>query len=218
LPGLLLLSGLIGCAGPASVPLAYEPTGAAPVALSRPVVAVGGVVDARGEPAEWLGVATGDPGFPERSLEAEPAAARAVRDAFTSALMARGLLAPPGRQSFDLAVRVVRLHAGEGLERRAEADFIVTLTRHRGGGGVYTDEVRTSGVGSGPFSLDTAAYVPVSDVADLAQRTMNKAIETELDSRGFQAAVHRIRVTPAKAGVQAGPRMYGIHGFPLSRE
>lgn len=192
--GLMLMTGwLAACDGPAAntIPLAYEPTGLAPAPLSRAVVAMGRVVDSRGAPAEWLGTAAGNPGFPEEALVAEPSpASRSVYDAFTTALMARGLLAPQGRPRFDLSVRIVRLDASEGWRRHAAADLVVTLTRRGTGRIVYTDEVRSGGTGSGPFSLDTAAYVPIADVADLAQRTMNEAIEQALDKPGFQDALH----------------------------
>lgn len=185
---------LAACGGPAgeTIPLAYEPTGLGPAPLSRPVIAVGPVIDSRGAPPEWLGIAAGNLGFPEQALVAEPSpASRALYDAFTTALMARGLLAPQGsRPRFDLSVRIVRLDAGEAWTRHASADLVVTLTRHSTGRVVYTDEVRTAGSTSGPFSLDTAAYVPVADVAELTQRAMNLAIEQTLDKPGFQAAVH----------------------------
>lgn len=192
--GLILMTGwLAACDGPVAntIPLAYEPTGLGPAPLSRAVVAMGRVVDARGAPAEWLGTAAGNPGFPEQALVAEPSpASRAVYDAFTTALMARGLLVPQGRPRFDLSVRIVRLDAGEAWTRHAAADLVVTLRRHGSGRIVYTDEVRSAGTNSGPFSLDTVAYVPVADVAELTQRAVNSAIEQALDKPGFRAAVH----------------------------
>src|SRR5579862_410131 len=93
-PGLVLTAGLLAaCGGPVAdtVPLAYEPTGLAPGPLyRRPLIAMRPVVDTRAAAADWLGIATGNLGFPEQALVAEPPASRAVYDAFTTALMARG--------------------------------------------------------------------------------------------------------------------------------
>lgn len=191
-PALLLALTLAACDLPdtATVPLSYEPTGAAPVFQSHPVVAVGPVVDARAQPPARLGTATGQFGFPEETLFSEPSVARAVRDAFITALMYRGLLAPVGQPRFDLAVRVLRLGADEGWRRRAGADFVVTLTRHRIGTVVYREEVRAEAGASGrPYSLDTAAYVPVADVTELARTSMNRAIEHVLEDPKFEAAL-----------------------------
>jgi len=189
---LLSLAMLAGCTplGPVDVPLTYEPTGAAPVPLAMPVVAVGLVSDERGPAPDELGVATGDLGFPTRPLASEPPVARAVREALTAALMARELLAPPGHQRFDLAVRIVRLEAAEGRRQRTDADFVITLMRHGSERIIYTDEVRAIGGGRSPVSLDTAGYVPLASVAELTRRAMSLAIEQAVDKPGFQAAVH----------------------------
>lgn len=183
---------LAGCELPdtAVVPLAYEPTGSAPVFQTHPAVAVGTVIDGRVEVADRIGTATGQLGFPELTLTAEPAVRRAVRGALTDALMARGLLAPPpARPRFVLSVRIVRLDAAEGWKRRAAADLVFTLTRSDTGRIVWSGEARSEGTGRGPYSLDTLAYVPVADVAEMAQGTMNSAIERLLDDAGFKAAL-----------------------------
>jgi hypothetical protein len=188
----LLLTGLLAACspGPETIPLAYEPAGPVPVFPSRPLVAVGQVLDARGASPDWLGTTAGTAGFPEQALVSEPPAQRAVRDAFVTALMARGLFSPPAdKPRFDLSVRIVRLDGGENWRRRAAADFVVTLADRATGRIVYTDEVRNSATDAGPFSLDSAAYVPAADLAELTQRTLNQAIAQALDKPGFLAAL-----------------------------
>lgn len=189
-PALSFLLVLAGCGLPTAetVSLTYAPTHSIPVTPPRNVVGVGPVVDARASPPDLIGTAADKFGWREEALASEPPLPRAVRAAFTDALMARGLLAAPGRARYELGVRVVRLDAQQAWRRHVVADLAVSL-RRSGGGIVYRDAVAVLGRARGPFSVGTIAYVPIAGIAELTQGSLSRAIDAALDNPRFRAAL-----------------------------
>jgi hypothetical protein len=141
---LMIVAGaLAGCDLPSSsaVSLHYEPSAPLPVRPADNVVGMGPVIDARpAMPPDQLGTAADKFGWQELTLTSEGPVARAVREAFIDALMARGLLAPPGEFPYELTVRILQLQARQAWRERAVAEFALDLRRgrhdrlHPGGG------------------------------------------------------------------------------------
>lgn len=183
-----------GCGGPTTNPVAldYQPSISLPVRPADNVVAMGPVIDARGSMLpNVLGTAADKLGRQQESLISKGRVTQAVSAAFTDALMARGLLAPPGEHPFVLTVRILRLGANQAWREHAVAEFALSLTSGRDGPVVYSERVRAAARETGPFTIDAYGYVPVAAVGDLLQNTMNRAIDEALDKPGFLAAVGR---------------------------
>ena len=178
------------CSGPAVVtPLAYAPTHTLGSPDGAAVLAIRDVVDARHVDPRSLGSAQGDVRLPTLALATPTRIVDELHQAFAGAMLGRGLLAPIGRQHYDLSVRLVRLHAGQLLEQVGTADFVLTVHDHATGRTVYTDEVTARSTSSQFPSLDSLAFVPTADVTADTQRAMNQAIDTALDKPAFRAAV-----------------------------
>ena len=185
---LVLLAG--GCGGPTPVtPLAYAPTYPQHDQTAAPVLAMREVVDTRQLGPRALGTAQGDLGLPRRSLVTPARTVAQVDQAFTGAMLARGLLAPTGRQHYDLSVRLVRLDAHQMLTQTGTADLTLTVRNHATNRIVYADEVIASVTGAQFPSLDSLPFVPAGDVTADTQRAMNQAIDTALDKPAFRAAL-----------------------------
>lgn len=184
----LLLLLLAGC-GTTPVSLAYDPTHPLPSPAGPAVLARPEVVDARGGAPRALGAVHGDLGFLAQTLTIDQPAAQQVGAAFGSALLARGMLAPPGTARFDLRIRLNRLAVGEALDRHAAVDLVLTVTRRDTGQVVYTDAVSLAAGEADLPSLDSMAYAPVAAVTALGNATMSRAIDQALDKPGFRAAL-----------------------------
>ena len=105
------------------VPLAYVPTEAPPI---DGVPAIGAVTtsDTRGEPdPTWIGAVRGGFGNSLKALHTPRPLADMVTEAVRSALAARGLLAPPGSGSADLAVTVTEFNSTQYVRREANVDL-----------------------------------------------------------------------------------------------
>jgi len=179
---------LVGC-GTTEVPLAYAPTVPLSSPTADPLVSVQAVVDGRGGNARVLGDARGTLGTATRRLVTRKNTVLEVHQAFAGALLSRGMLAPIGRQRYDLTVRLVGFSDHEQLGPSAQADFAVSLTRHDTGRVVYQDEVKVAAEDWSLPSLDSLAFVSTADVSGLTEQVMNQAIDQSLDKPAFRAAL-----------------------------
>jgi hypothetical protein len=185
----LLCLGLAAC-GTTQLPMTYTPT-VQPVAVSRPVVAVGAVRDSREggrEDANWIGTIRGGYGNPIKRLEAPVPVTEVVRKAFADALAARGMLAAAAPR-YTLSVDIRELSASQYVRREAVAEFHVTLTPSAGASPVLQDLERANQVNGSVLSFSTGVFGSVEDLQNIALSTMSQAIDRILDKPGFAAAL-----------------------------
>jgi hypothetical protein len=184
----LLCLGLAAC-GTTQLPMTYTPT-VQPVAVSRPVVALGSVTDQRQDGREnpyWIGTIRDGFGIPMKRLEAPAPATEVVRQAFADALAARGMLAPAAPR-YLLNVTILQFDANQYSRREATAEFMVTLTTSSNAP-VLTDRERAYQVGGSMITLSSGIFGSVEDLRGIALSTMSQAIDRILDKPGFAAAL-----------------------------
>lgn len=185
----LLCLGLAAC-GTTQMPMTYAPT-VTPMAVSRPVVAVGAVTDRREnglEDPRWIGTIRGGFGNPIKTLEAPEPVTEVVRKAFTDALAARGMLAPAAPR-YTLSVDIVQFKADQVARREATVEFRVVLAPATGGAAVLTTQERANQVGGSVITLSSGVFGSVEDLHAIALGTMNQAIDRILDKPEFAAAL-----------------------------
>lgn len=184
----MLCLGLTAC-GTTQMPLTYTPT-AAPVVAGRPLVAVGAVTDTRQDGREnpyWIGTIRDGMGIPMKRLEAPTPVTEVVRQGFTDALGARGMLAS-GAPAYTLSVTVLQFDANQYSRREATVELQVTLST-MAGMPVLTDRARAYQVGGSVVTLARGIFGSVEDLNAIARSTMSEAIDRVLNKPEFAAAL-----------------------------
>lgn len=184
----LLCLGLAAC-GTTQMPMTYAPT-VQPVAVARPMVALGGVTDQRQDGREnpyWIGTIRDGFGIPMKRLEASSPVTEVVRQAFADALAARGMLGPAAPR-YVLNVTILQFDANQYSRREATAEFTVTLTTSSNAP-VLADRERTYQVGGSMITLSKGIFGSVEDLQGIAMSTMSQAIDRILNKPSFAAAL-----------------------------
>jgi hypothetical protein len=190
---LILLSllglGLAAC-GTTQMPMPYTPA-AQPVSVSRPVVAVGTVTDSREEGREdphWIGTVRGGFGNPLKRLEAPVPVSDVVRQAFSDALAARGMLAS-GAPRYVLSVDIIQFKSDQVGRREATVEFQVTLTPASGGAAALQDRELANQITGSVLTFSAGVFGSLDELRAIALATMSQAIDRILDKPGFVAAL-----------------------------
>lgn len=185
----LLGLGLAAC-GTTQMSMPYTPA-AQPVSVSRPVVALGTVTDSREEGREdphWIGTIRGGFGNPVKRLEAPVPVSDVVRQAFSDALAARGMLAT-GAPRYVLSVDIIQFKSDQVGRREATVEFRVTLTPAAGGAAVLQDRELANQVGGSLITFSAGVFGSLDDLRAIALSTMSQAIDRILDKPTFAAAL-----------------------------
>lgn len=189
----LLLSmlglGLTAC-GTTQMSMPYSPT-AQPVSVGRPVVALGTVTDRREDGREdpnWIGTVRGGFGNPLKRLEAPVPVSEVVRQAFSDALAARGMLAT-GAPRYLLSVDIIQFKSDQVGRREATVEFQVTLTPAAGGAAVLQDRELANQITGSVLTLSAGVFGSLDELRAIALSTMSQAIDRILDKPGFAAAL-----------------------------
>jgi len=196
-PPIICLPVLIALAacGATQAPMTYSPTVTVqPVAMARPVVgAVDRVINERStgrEDPTWIGTIRGGYGNPLKALHATEPVEQVVAKAFSDALAARGLKAPPGSQPrYVLTVTIHQFDANQYVRREATADFSAVLIERDSGREVWRDRERVYNVDGSLISLSTGIFASIEDLQRVALQTMNQAIDKLLDKASFRGAI-----------------------------
>lgn len=185
----LLCLGLAAC-GTTQVSMPYTPA-SQPLAVSRPVVAVGTVTDRREdgrEDANWIGTIRGGFGNPIKRLEADRPVAEVVRQAFTDGLAARGMLAT-GAPRYTLAVEVLQFKSDQLSRREATVEFRASLLPVAGGAPVLVVQERANQVGGSAITLAAGVFGSLDDLRAIAMSTMSEAVDRVLNRPDFAQAL-----------------------------
>ncbi|RKK04877.1 hypothetical protein EBE87_10325 [Pseudoroseomonas wenyumeiae] len=135
----------------------------------------------------WIGTIRDGFGIPMKRLEASTPATEVVRQAYTDALAARGMLAPAAPR-YLLNVTILQFDANQYSRREATAEFMVTLTTSSNAP-VLTARERAYQVGGSMITLSKGIFGSVEDLRGIALSTMSQAIDRILDKPEFAAAL-----------------------------
>jgi hypothetical protein len=185
----MLAVGLAAC-GTTQMSMPYSPA-AQPVSVNRPVVAMGTVTDRREdgrEDANWIGTVRGSFGNPVKRLEAPVPVSEIVRQAFSDALAARGMLAT-GAPRYLLSVEILQFKSDQVGRREATVEFQVTLTPSGGGAVVLQDRELANQITGSVLTLSAGVFGSLDELRAIALSTMSQAIDRILDKPGFAAAL-----------------------------
>ena len=193
-----------GCLSTHTVPLRYE--SAREMVATTTVsgtVAVGSFRDDRGTDANWLGAIRAVYGNPLKKLRTEQPTREIVEEAFREALRVRGLLASVQEATFEIRGSIKKLDCSYYLNQEAHAHLKVELVRVSSDtvvfGSSYRSDQTAGGFGAGMFAA--GMFASVETLRQLAQRTLNAAIEQFFDDASFSRALGTTLVAePAKLG------------------
>jgi uncharacterized lipoprotein YajG len=180
--------GLTAC-GTTQMPLTYAPT-AQPTQVFRPAVSIGTVTDTRDNGREnpyWVGTIRDGMGIPMKWLEAPQPLTEVVRQAFSDALAARGMLARVA-PAYVLSVTILQFDANQYSRREATVELQVSLAT-AAGMPVLTDRVRAYQVGGSVITLARGIFGSVEDLNAVARSTMSEAIDRILNKPEFASAL-----------------------------
>jgi hypothetical protein len=177
-----------------TLPLHY--TGQAhPVAATATISAIN-VVDQRGETdPTWYGAIRGGYGNPLKILHADKPVRDTVRDAFETALATRGVRIDPGTRAPALSVTVIDFQADRVMRSSMRVRMVVSLADPVTSGTIYRQEILEDPTNF--TGLDLGVFGSPSELQQLAETTMSRAIDEAVDAPGFQAAMR---------SQQSGPR------------
>ncbi len=189
----LLLSGA-ACTRPAD--LWYRaPAGVWPAA-AVPFIADVVVVDERDVPPSYVGAVMGFDGKPLKRLHSSEPVAEAVRNAFRSALAARGELAPPGTTARDasyvLTVTLLQLNAEQNADRQGEADMVVRLIDRTTGREAYSARTYTEHRGDNYLAYDNLLLGSPAALSGVAREVLGRAVNETVDREGFRRALREV--------------------------
>ncbi|HWX48325.1 MAG TPA: hypothetical protein VNZ61_09745 [Roseomonas sp.] len=188
---LLFCLGLAAC-GTTQTNLAYAPASPPVVQpMARPVVVVTQVTDRREEgqrdPRE-VGAVRDESRRPVKRLETPVPVTEVVRQAFTDALQARGLLAPNAEWArYGLEVDIFALNLDQYSRRGATAEFRITLRPIPGGAPVLVDQERAAFVSGDVILPTTGVFTSTEALRQITQQAMSEAIDRLLDKASFTA-------------------------------
>ena len=150
---------------------------------------MGAAIDQREDRSDWLGTIRGGYGNPLKTLHSDRPVPEVIATAFSDGLAARGLLAPAGKQQFDLKVTILEFECNQYVRRDAHANFRVTLLQNGSGRQIYSNEVKIDKLSGSLIVLDIGVFASLDDLRDLLLKTLDQAVDEALDNPDFRAAV-----------------------------
>lgn len=167
------------------VSLDYQPT-LAQVVKGRPVLAVGRFTNSRGESAKYLGVVRTPIGTPLEYIYTRTSVEDIVRNAFTHACNARGMLTSTSSAQYIVTGEVLEVSCSQLVHPYGYARIRMNVVRAATGEMVFTR------VYAG--ERQNAAYrpgsgSPVPALRELASRALQDAVDRALDDPEFRGRI-----------------------------
>ena len=179
-----------GCASSNSVKMDYQAQAASRFAAGAGAVTVAPFVDARGEPANWLGAIRGGYGNPLKVLETAEPVAKIVGQAFSDGVRARSGSggAAASNRNFELRGTVRKLDCSQYVRREAHA--IIDVVVVDGAGKQRLAKTYSSDVVEGSLlNLQTGIFADVEDLRGTAQKALREVVDKALDDPAFRDAI-----------------------------
>lgn len=181
---LLAVSLLTGCSTHMTK-IQYQGIGA-PSSVAGKAVAEVVVLDQRGTDGDWLGAVRGGYGNRLKTLRTDKPTDQVVGDAYRAALETSNLYGGHEHGVFQLRVTITKFDCSYYFNREAHAHLLVSLIEKGTAKEVFSQTYRAdeveSGVGAGIFG-------DVDTLRQLAERTLNKAIDKNLQDAAFITAL-----------------------------
>lgn len=182
---LLLLTTLAGCSTHMSR-IEYQSTGNPALAGQQQISQVE-VIDDRGTEKNWLGAIRGGYGNRLKTLRTEKPTDQVVKDVYIQALKGSKLYTSANKGDYRLRVVLSKFDCSYYFNREAHAHFTVSLFENGTNKEVFTKSYRADevegGVGAGIFG-------DVDTLRQLAERTLNKAVDSHLQDPNFVSALN----------------------------
>ncbi|WP_084420685.1 YajG family lipoprotein [Henriciella litoralis] len=176
------------CASSRPVTLAYDTTSVQPYEGSK-TVAMGTVIDERGNGTNWLGAIRGGYGNPLKVLETDEPVNNVVADLILEGMKARGMAGSNAKSPFELNFIINTLSSSQYARREAHADIIGILTDRDAGKPVYTAQGTADNVDGSALSMKTGVFADPEELRALLNTTLQQAIDNLLDDPGLRAAL-----------------------------
>ncbi len=182
---------LVGCSTPVMT-LPYTPaTSVRPAVPARPVIAVGPITDVRQDGQAntgQFGTIRGGYGNPLFRLNTATPINEVVAQAFRDALSARGLLAGPSGEAYELRGRVLQFNASKLMRTEANVEIEAVLYERRTAAVAWSGTGRATVVESANVLAGGIAANP-EELRGTTLRAMAQAIDEMLNRPDFVAAL-----------------------------
>jgi hypothetical protein len=180
---------LLSACGTTAVGLRY----ATPASLAKAPpparqVAVDSFIDARGEPATYLGAIRGGFGQPLKTLESDRPAAEVVKAAFSDALKARGVRVESSASPWQLSGVIRKLDCNQYVRREGNVE-IELVVRDAGGKQRFVRSYSASKVDGSVVSLNAGWFGSVDNLRLTLEQTLREAVDKALDDPALRAAL-----------------------------
>lgn len=182
-PGVLAL--LLSACTFSQVSLDYQPS-LAQVVKGRPILSVGRFVNSRGVDSLYLGVVRTPIGTPLEYIQTRTPVEQVVRNAFTHACSARGMLTTKSKASYVITGEILELSCQQLVHPYAYARIRVNIVKASTGQMVFT---RTYAGERQSAAYRPGSGSPVPVLRDLASRALQDAVDRALDDPEFRGRI-----------------------------
>ena len=182
-PGVLAL--LLSACTYSQISLDYQPT-LAQVVKGRPILSVGRFMNSRGEDPYYLGVIRTPLGTPLEYIRTRSPAEEVVRNAFTHACNARGMLTSERGARFVITGEVLELSCQQLVHPYAYARLRMNVVKASTGELVFT---RTYAGERQSAAYRPGSGSPVPVLRELASRALQDAVDRALDDPEFRSRI-----------------------------
>lgn len=182
---LLLLTILTGCSTHMSR-IEYQGAGNPALAGHKQISHVE-VIDDRGTDKDWLGAIRGGYGNRLKTLRTDKPTEQVVKDVYIQALTESKFYTSSNKGGYRLRVVLSKFDCSYYFNREAHAHFTVSVFENGTNKEIFTKPYRVDevegGVGAGIFG-------DVDTLRQLAERTLNKAVDSHLQDPNFVDALN----------------------------
>jgi hypothetical protein len=182
-PGVLAM--LLSACTYSQISLDYQPT-LAQVVKGRPVLSVGRFLDSRGEDPYFLGVVRTPIGTPLEYIRTRSPVETVVRNAFTHACNARGMLTSTSGATYAVTGEVLELSCQQLVRPYSYARLRMNVVRASTGELVFT---RTYAGERQSAAYRPGSGSPVPVLRELASRALQDAVDRAMDDPEFRRRI-----------------------------
>ena len=171
---------LSGCSTNA-VQLTYDTSAvASQPAAAASSVEIMSVGDNRTHDPYWLGAIRGGFGNPLKTLTTDVPVSNVVKNAFTDALKARGLLASTSGV-YGMQVVINQFDCNQVARREAHVRLNVSMVELASGRQIYANDIQVDRVTGSVITFDAGIFATVEDLRKLANQALQGAVDQALD-------------------------------------
>ncbi len=167
------------------VSLDYQPS-LAQVVKGRPILAVGPFVNSRGESSHYLGVVKTPVGTPLEYIQTRTPVEEIVRNAYSHACSARGMLTSRSKAAYIVTGEVLEMSCQQLVRPYAYVRLRMNVVKASTGEMIFT---RTYAGERQSAAYRPGSGSPVPVLRDLASRALQDAVDRALDDPEFRGRI-----------------------------